>query len=388
MNSKVRVAGALVGDIERMQDMRIKYGGFFDALARRFELVEVYNAALRGPERYLNALQTFTPSMRHWKEHFFKNVPAFRARSQRAASHFRKLHGSVDVVLQLGALFDSTWGEGSLPVVIYTDNTTRISTRRPDAGRAPLKSAELLRWLEYEGQLYHRAAHVCVRAGLVRHSLLTDYGMPDERVTVVGGGVNFASLPSPVKREPAAVPTVLFIGQDFYRKGGDLVLRAFAQARARIPDAQLLLVTGEAIPPDLPLEGVHVLPPTWQRDVITDLYRQADVFVLPSRLETWGDVLLEAMAFGLPCIGVRGQAMEEIICHGETGWLVFPEQADDLGDALTQLLSQPGLSRQMGEAARLHVASEFTWERVVERIAPFISAAARQTTTGICQNSS
>ncbi|RME88071.1 MAG: glycosyltransferase [Anaerolineae bacterium] len=85
--------------------------------------------------------------------------------------------------------------------------------------------------------------------------------------------------------------------------------------------------------------------------------------------ETWGDVLLEAMAFGLPCVGVFGQAMEEIIRHEETGLLVPPEDSDALAKALARLLSQPALRQRMGEAARQRVAREFTWARVVERIA-------------------
>jgi glycosyltransferase involved in cell wall biosynthesis len=388
MSGRLRVAGVLVGDMDHQPDMRAKYGGFFEALGRHFELVEIYDASLRGFGRYLNALRTFNPSVPYWKEHFFKNVPAFQTRSRRLASHLRRMHNQVDVVLQLGALFDATWDDSVLPVVVYTDNTTRISARYPDSGRTPLKPDELARWLVYESQFYHRSSHVCVRADIVRRSLIQDYGLPGERISVVGGGVNFTSIPNPLGVGANGPPTALFIGKDFYRKGGDLVLHSFAQARSQVPDARLIMVTEKTIPSGLPLDGVHILPPTWQRDVIENLYCQADVLILPSRLETWGDVLLEAMAFGLPCIGVQGQAMEEIIRHGKTGLLVPPGQPQALASALTQLLAQPELRRRMGQAARAHVTREFTWERVVERIAPWIDVAARRSQRFISNTSS
>jgi glycosyltransferase involved in cell wall biosynthesis len=116
------------------------------------------------------------------------------------------------------------------------------------------------------------------------------------------------------------------------------------------------------------LEGVELLPLTWDRAAIAALYQQANVFILPSRQETWGDVLLEAMAFGVPCIGVTGQAMEEIVRPDQTGLLVQPENVDALSRALTQLLVQPDLRRKMGEAAHKLVLDEYTWARVAERL--------------------
>ncbi len=109
--------------------------------------------------------------------------------------------------------------------------------------------------------------------------------------------------------------------------------------------------------------------------MIAGHYRRADIFVLPSRLETWGDVLLEAMAFGMPCVGVRGQAMEDIIQHEVTGLLVDQSQTNDLAGALIRLLSQPGMRQRMGQTARSLVEKEFTWDRVVDRLEPALMAA-------------
>jgi glycosyltransferase involved in cell wall biosynthesis len=128
-----------------------------------------------------------------------------------------------------------------------------------------------------------------------------------------------------------------------------------------------LFLTEDPIPAGLPTAGVEFVHPTWERSVIADLYRRSHVLVLPSRLETWGDVLLEAMGFGLPCVGVCGQAMEEVISHQETGLLIPPEDEKALAEALITLFTNPALRRDWGRAAHRRVALEYSWDRVVER---------------------
>ncbi len=375
---KIRIAAVMVGDIHRMSDMRVKYGAFFEALSSRFEVVDIFNASLRGLLRYWNALCTFRPSVATWKEHFFKNVPAFQLRSRRVQGHLAHFKSQADVVLQIGALFNSGFGKKSLPLVVYTDNTSYITSRRPEGRRLVLSPREFERWTAREQDLYRGASQIAVRSSVVRNSLIEEYGVDSKRVSVIGGGVNFSPLPGPVSRSLETPPTVLFIGEEFYRKGGDLLLRAFAQARLHIPDARLCIVTRDHIPAGYSMENVQVCPPSWDRAVIADYYRRADVFVLPSRLETWGDVLLEAMSFGLPCVGVRGQAMEDIIQHNVTGLLVDQNQTGELTGALIRLLSQPNLRREMGDAARELVKRQFTWDRVVERLEPAMVSAANR----------
>lgn len=375
---KLRLATVLVGDIHHMPDMRVKYGAFFEALSRRFEVVDIFDASLRGFSRYWIALRTYHPSVSVWKEHFFKNVPAFKARSRRTVNHLKGLRSKADVVLQIGALQNSGCNKDCPPLVVYTDNTTRITTRHPNGKRLALSPRELERWIALEQNLYKGASQLAVRAELVRNSLMGEYGVDGERISVIGGGVNFSHLPGPVSRSHDSPPTVLFIGEGFHRKGGDLLLHAFAQARVHIPDARLWIVTRDPVPQEYSLENVEVFPPSWDRNVIADYYRRADVFVLPSRLETWGDVLLEAMSFGLPCVGVRGQAMEDIIQHENTGLLVGQSQTNDLAGALIRLLSQPELRQRMGQSARALVERQFTWDRVVERLEPALMAANRR----------
>jgi glycosyltransferase involved in cell wall biosynthesis len=377
VNRRPQVAGVVIGDIFREPNAQVKYGFFFEAVKQQFPLVDIYDATLRGPARLFNAVRSFHPNRSYWRERFYKNIWAFQTRSRLVAAHLRSLGDQVDVVLQVGVLFDACWGCMGIPNVIYTDYTAHLSAQKQEHGRSPFTQRQREQWIELERQAFRRAAHICTRSQFVRASIIADYGIDSDRVSVIGGGANFAKLPTPEMHKKGR-PTVLFIGKDLYRKGGDLLLKAFARARLQAPQARLLLVTEDSVDDCLPLDGVEVIRATWNRSVIEALYRRADLFVLPSRLETWGDVLLEAMAYELPCIGVAGEAMEEIIQDGATGLIVPSNDVGALTAALSRLLTDEPLRQRWGQAARQRLEIKYTWPRVVEQIAPIIEAAAKR----------
>ncbi len=365
----IRILGVLLGDIRNEPGSRAKYGFLFEAIGRKFSLFDVYDARLSGLDLLWNAVQTISFSKQVWREKYYKNTFAFKLRSQRFAQWIRPSVAKIDLIFQVGVLFNANWDRLQVPTVIYTDYTARLAADIPSAGRSPFSQKGLEEWLALEREAFHYAAHICTRSEFVRRSVLRDYGIPPERVTVIGGGVNFSPLPEPVIHPPDQPPTALFIGKEFYRKGGDLLLKAFAKAREEVPGARLIFVSTHRVPEGFPLQGVEQVSATWDREVIKSLYRQADILVLPSRLETWGDVLLEAMSYSVPCIGVSGQAMEEVIEDGQTGIIVPPEDEPALAHALVLLFKNPGLRQRLGQQARNAVVSAFTWDRVSERLA-------------------
>ncbi|MEZ4524001.1 MAG: glycosyltransferase family 4 protein [Thermomicrobiales bacterium] len=371
-----RLIGTVVGDVVGDPSAAIKYGYLFDELARSMCLLDVLDASLDGFDRWWNAARTFHPRIRLWKERFYKNVPAFRSRSSRIQERIRRLHPDADVVLQIGTLFDSRWKNLGLPSAIYTDYTSALSARHRPIDRSPFSNENLQIWLGLEREAYHNTHHIFARSGTVRTSLIEDYDVPESRISIVGGGVNLAELPEVISRTASREPTVLFVGKELHRKGGDLALEAFADVRKRNPNARFVLVTGDPLPPELPTDGVEVLPPTWKRDEIRALYERADLFILPSRLETWGDVVLEAMAHGLPCIVSGGEAMEEIVQHGETGLVVHDLSAGKLADAIFDLINNPACMLRMGRCGRRRVEREFTWQAVTERMVPVLREIA------------
>jgi glycosyltransferase involved in cell wall biosynthesis len=371
--STVRVLGTLVGDIRaHVSGAQIKYGQLFAELAGRCHVVDVADVELRSADRYQNALHSFRWSKRRWREAFHKNIWAFHRRSQLAQQAVAQQHDGIDVVLQHGAIFWSGLPKDGPPVVIYTDFTYQLAARE-DPWRNPFRGREARRWDELERQCYQQAAMTLTRSEYTRQSIIHDYGVPPERVAVVGGGVNFEELPAPMPL--ADTPRVLFIGKEFERKGGGQLVAAFRQVRERMPDAELWLVTANQ---DIAGPGIRCIAPTHDRDAIAALYRQASVFAMPSRCETWGDVFLEAMAYGLPCIGSTNDAMPEIIQHGETGFVVDADDFVTLAGYLEQLLGDPWLRRRMGEQGRARVAEAFTWAHVAQRIDGYLRHVGHQ----------
>ncbi len=97
-------------------------------------------------------------------------------------------------------------------------------------------------------------------------------------------------------------------------------------------------------------------------------YRQADVYVLPSYAEGMPIGLLEAMSYGLACVTTPVGAIPSVIAHMENGLLVPPGDAGRLGEAIERLVSEPGLRRRLGHAARNMIAARFNWNRNAEQL--------------------
>lgn len=148
---------------------------------------------------------------------------------------------------------------------------------------------------------------------------------------------------------------VLFMGGDFLRKGGPELLEAWNQGGFGA-SARLQLVTNWPLPARTLPAGVERVPDiaaysrAWR-----DLWREADLFVMPTRSEAFGMVYQEAAAAGLPCIATGINAIPEIIEHGETGLLIDPGDIRGLIYSLRTLLASAELRRRMGTAARRRI---------------------------------
>jgi glycosyltransferase involved in cell wall biosynthesis len=155
-------------------------------------------------------------------------------------------------------------------------------------------------------------------------------------------------------------------------KDHDTLLAAFAQLTARHPGAELRLVGSGPRRPDLErkvqelgLAGqVKFLPTT--KDV-RHLYQKADIFVLSSVAEALPNVILEAMAAGLPVVATRVGGVPEAVASGDTGLLVAPRDTPGLAAALGRLLDEPETRLNMGRRGRERAVAEFSFDAMVRR---------------------
>lgn len=120
------------------------------------------------------------------------------------------------------------------------------------------------------------------------------------------------------------------------------------------------------------------MPPELPGDALVSLYRAADIFVFPSLIETFGIVLVEAMAAGLPIITTDAPGCRDIIRKGRDGIMVPPHDNDALADAMFQVMMDPAQCEVLAEKARRR-AQDFSWDLVVERYLAIYCASAATT---------
>ncbi len=180
---------------------------------------------------------------------------------------------------------------------------------------------------------------------------------------------------SPVKRIQSN--SVLIVGRMFSTeryKGHDHLIGAWPDLKARVPDAQLVIVgRGDDVPrlrakAEQTGSGASILfTGQVSESTLQAIYKQVSVFAMPSRNEGFGLVYLEAMQHRLPCIGSIHDAAAEVIEDGVTGFLVDQTDKNSLVDALARLLENPAQRRQMGEAGFERFQKEFSFEQFKER---------------------
>ena len=333
------------------------------ALERILPAAGRVDASLNSPQRVLVAARSFHPRRDRWRERFYKNELAFRLQSRNSGRLLGSLERRPGLVVQFFGLFRTR----GAPYVVYTDWTHHL-TRTHWPEWSPFGERDLERWYGLERDLYAGAAHLFPWSRATADSLISFYGVPPERVTAVGVGANFDVMP-PV-REDGREPVVLFVGREWRRKGGDVLVDAMQRVRERIPDARLLVVGPEEVDP---APGVELLGPVEDRARLARLYAEAAVFCLPSRAEPFGLVVAEAMAHGVPCVVTDAGGIADAVEDGLTGLVVPSEDPDALAGALLRLLEDRELAARIGAEGRARVSSIVNWDRVASDMAGVIA---------------
>ncbi len=264
---------------------------------------------------------------------------------------------------------------GRLPVVIDTDTTTAALARhRAAAGQAVSTYRPLI---ARERVAFTHARRVTTWSEHTRRSLLEDYGAPPEKVVTVPPGVPRDFFLEVGREQRGEGVKILFVGNDFSRKGGPDLARVFLDAILPAhPQAELHLVSGTDEPlADHPAIRVHrgVTPLSPEARAV---FAAADLLVIPTYEDTFGIALLEGMAAGLPCVTTTIFANPEIVADGETGYLVPPGDRGALADRLRLLVADPDRRRAMGARGRERARERFDPVTNVGRLLDVLREAA------------
>jgi glycosyltransferase involved in cell wall biosynthesis len=212
-------------------------------------------------------------------------------------------------------------------------------------------------------------------------------GFPEERSRVIPYGVDVATFsPAPDRRSlwrgrlgvPESAPLLLGVGRMATKKGFQVLMEILPTLLGEHPELRVVLAGGGDLLERFRAaahpwgERVH-LPGPVLRDTLPDLYRAADLFVLPAVHDGQGNVdglpnvILEAMASGLPVVASGISGIPLAVEDGRTGRLVPEQEPEALLAALRELLADPDRRRGMGERGRRKAEAELTWDAVAAR---------------------
>lgn len=269
-------------------------------------------------------------------------------------------------------------GVDDLPLFVGLDATFRqladspwFAPNAPSRWLHPLTLSGLLR---RERALFGRATGFLPWSERAASSLRQDYGVSADRIH--GLPPSLDPPPRRASRPWPERPQILFLGGDFYRKGGPLLRSVFERHWAS--RAELHIVTQSDIPsgPSAHVHrGVQAGSDRWRQR-----WEEANLFVFPSHLETFGIVLLEALAFQVPIVASDAGAAREILAGPANGGgplgTVLPELTEDaLHLALEDALGQPAELARRAQAGRDWFEQRFTLARNSERLAEWLHAA-------------
>jgi glycosyltransferase involved in cell wall biosynthesis len=228
----------------------------------------------------------------------------------------------------------------------------------------PFESLPPAAWLARERKLYSDACRIFVMSEHVRRSLLDLYGCDERKVKKVLAGANLKWVPSTPEPAELANKTILFVAMRWKHKGGPELVEAFCRLPERHRDARLLIV---GVVPDVNVPNCEIvgLVPA---DRVPDYYRRAAIFCMPTHIEAFGLVFVEAMLYSVAVAAPRLGAMQDYIEDRVSGVLFEPGNVDDIASTLCYLLDNPRNRQEIGARGFRSVHGNYDWDAVGQRL--------------------
>ncbi len=319
---------------------------------------------------------TFDETIPRWLHHLVRwrwqahTAASWLWKSRQASAALRAAHAAEP--------FDciETSSSGLLPLFLLRSKhhppvITRVATT---AAQLVAHNAGPSRWLDrceqrWEHEIVRRSDALLTHTALHCGEMIRQWNLPPSSVHLVPLGITMppdSELPATSHDYP---PRVLYVGRFEHRKGIDVLLAAIPAVLAFAPATTFDLVGHDANDywqqrfwRENPLISRERVRFHGKADAATLLaaYRDCDVFVAPSRYESFGLIYVEAMAWGKPVIGCRAGGIPEVVTDGVNGLLAEPDDIAGLRDALLRLCLDPGLRALLGAQARRSAVERFS----------------------------
>lgn len=300
----------------------------------------------------------------HGHDHFFRFGDPIMAYRKRRGNRIRAIMKQVRPVAVHcaahwpgAAVADPKLG---LPFTVALDNT------RAGIERDLPRGAWSARDMASEAELLRQADRVYPMSRWAAESVSGDCGVPQDRISIMPPSVDLSQFhPRPIKTEVSRPLRIIFIGNDFRRKGGDALKQWVAGPLAN--QAELHIVSGDPSAQGKAL-GVVAHGRVPNDRLVSELLPEMDVLCLPTRSDMSPQVLAEAAAAGLPAVASRVGGIPDLVEHDRTGFLVPPDDEAGFIAALEVLATDRARLRIMGDAARQRAERMLNAERNFNRL--------------------
>jgi glycosyltransferase involved in cell wall biosynthesis len=314
----------------------------------------------------------FSMNRERWRERTKKNAHFFRCSSDLIARRL-DAHQSegYDVLFLFEALYSPGIGSSlRTPYVIYEDTTTLLANRLwprwvPDSY---LKED----CFSLEKEVYLNASFILTTNDRARESLISDYGALPEKVITVYQGSNL-TFTKDEEGSSKKGSQIIFVGYEFERKGGEILLQAFSRVRKEVPEAKLVLVGPRK---HIACDGVICAGRIRDPEALKKLFLSSSIFALPAWFDPMPCASLEAMGAKLAVVASDRCGTSELIENGKNGFIVGAGDVGQLSDKLIFLLKNPDLASEMGENASRLVRQRLSWNTVSQNVLRFLQMAA------------
>lgn len=219
---------------------------------------------------------------------------------------------------------------------------------------------------------YNNCDKIYVPAESIKTELI-ELGVEAHRMMIWKRGIDTA-LFSPKKRDVGLLnkmmgnnyPTIIFASRLVWEKNLETLITIYNHAKQLELKVNFLIV-GDGVAKSACEQSMPdaVFTGKVDHEMLSVLYASADIFLFPSVSETYGNVVIEAMASGLPCIVADGGGARDFITHGQNGFRCIPNDASDYLSKIKILLNCTALRRQFAEEC-LIFSSGFKWEQLAE----------------------
>lgn len=267
-----------------------------------------------------------------------------------------------DLLLSIGSS-EITHLETAVPIVHLTDATYAQMVHYYDGfdmNEKRNRDAD-----EIQRKAYEASTQLIFASSWAARSAMNDYDVPEEKINVLHFGANQEAPAELVEWDHGEKLRLLFVGKEYERKGGDIAKDAVNALRAQGIDASLTMV-GCRVSSDVQASpGLRALPFI---QTISTFFREADIFILPTRAEAAGIVFCEASAYGLPSFTTDTGGVPDYVEDGVNGRLLsLDATGDDFADAIIELWGDEEAMESMRLSARRRYEEELNWDVWMQR---------------------